>query len=103
MTHKPWSIPLLAFIVMVPIIHACTDKPKNPVAEYGDAMINAHQKTRNTAVIGNLDAIQKSVDAFHAANDKYPESLQEIAGMLDSSVDLNRFNYDPQTGRVRIK
>lgn len=92
------------FCLLLPIfLLSCSDKPQNPIAVYGDSMIEAQRKTRNTAVTANLDALQKSVQAYHAANDRYPESLKDIEGMLDRSVDLNLYAYDSATGIVHIK
>ncbi|MBI4683854.1 MAG: hypothetical protein HY755_01500 [Nitrospirae bacterium] len=84
------------------LISAC-DQPKNPVAEYGDAMINSYQKGKQAGETGNLDAVKKAVQAYHAANDKYPQSLEEIKGMIGSEMDISKYDYDPQTGEVRLK
>ena len=93
-------LPLLLLILFVP---ACSDKPKNPVAEYGNALVEAPQKARNAAVVANLDTVQRAVQQYRTINEKYPESLKDIEGTLGSSVDFSNYNYDPQTGKVSLK
>ena len=90
--------------VILAAIAACDEKPKNPVAEYGDTMIDSYQKGKQAAVDGNLDAVKKAVQAYHAANDKYPQSLEEILPMLGgSTMDLSKYDYNPQNGSVTPK
>ena len=89
------------FILIV--IAACDEKPKNPAAEYGDAMINSYQKGKQAGVEGNLDAVRKAVDAYHAANDKYPQDLDEVQPLIGSAVDFSKYDYNPQTGTVTLK
>ncbi|OGW33068.1 MAG: hypothetical protein A2X59_02005 [Nitrospirae bacterium GWC2_42_7] len=86
------------------VLSGCDQKPKNPVAEYGDTMIDAYQRGKQAGVDGNLYAIRQAVKAYHAANDKYPQNLNEIEPLLGGKeVDLSRYDYDPQTGHVNLK
>ena len=103
---------------------ACTDRPKtpppqsnspasqsnnppnqsnNPIEAYGNGLIGAQTRAKNTAVATNLDTVQKTVQAYRAANDRYPDSLNDIAGMINRAVDLTIYDYDPSTGTVRLK
>ena len=41
------------------LITACDQKPKNPVSEYGDAMIDSYKKGQQAGVMANLDAVKK--------------------------------------------
>jgi len=92
---------ILAVLLVLSVLAAC--KEKNPVAEYGDTMVNSYQKGKQAAVDGNLDAVQKALQAYHAANDKYPEKLEEIDPLLGgTNVDFSKYNYDPQNGTVTL-
>lgn len=82
---------------------ACNEKPKNPVAEYGDSMINSYQKGKQAGEEGNLDAVRKAIQAYHAANDKYPQNLEEIMPLLGSAVDFSKYDYNPENGTVTLK
>ena len=94
-------------IILIPVVLslfvACDEKPKNPVAEYGDAMLNSYKKGQVAGETVNLDAVKKSVQAYHAANDKYPQSLDEIKDMIGARIDLSKYDYNPQTGSVSLK
>ena len=94
-------------IILIPVVLfffvACDEKPKNPVAEYGDTMINSYKKGQAAGETLNLDAVKKSVQAYHAANDKYPQTLDEIKDMIGAKIDLSRYDYNPQTGSVSLK
>ena len=94
----------LFFILLISsFIFSCKEKPKNPVAEYGDTMINSYQKGKQAAETGNLDAVRSAIRAYHAANDRYPQNLEEIKGLLGSELDFSKYDYDPQNGTVNIK
>jgi len=93
---------LLVFAAVM-LFSACDEKPKNPVAEYGDAMINSYQKGMKAGEVGNLDAVRKALQAYHASNDKYPQNLEEIKPMLDTELDFSKYNYNPENGTVTLK
>jgi hypothetical protein len=90
-------------VVILAFILGCKEKPKNPVAEYGDTMINSYQKGKQAGVDGNLDAVRKAVQAYHAANDKYPQNLDEIQPLIGSAVDFSKYDYNPENGTVTLK
>ena len=90
-------------VVILAAVLACDEKPKNPVAEYGDAMINSYQKGKQAGEEGNLDAVKKAVQAYHAANDKYPQNLEEIKPLLSAEVDFSKYDYNPENGTVTLK
>lgn len=94
---------LLFPLLIIMLLTSCKEKPKNPIAEYGDALMNAHQRSKDTAEKANLDAIQETIRTYRASKDKYPESLNDIRGMIGSHIDISRYNYDPQTGTVSLK
>ena len=90
-------------VIILTFILACEEKPKNPVAEYGDAMINSYQKGKQAGEDGNLDAVRKAIQAYHAANDKYPQNLEEIKSLLSSEVDFSKYDYNSENGTVTLK
>jgi len=91
-------------VVILSVILACDEKPKNPVAEYGDVMINSYQKGKQAGIEGNLDAVKNAIQAYHAANDKYPQNLAEIKPLLGGTeVDFSKYDYNPENGTVTLK
>ena len=90
-------------VVILAAVLACDEKPKNPVAEYGDAMINSYQKGKQAGEEGNLDAVKKAIQAYHATNDKYPQNLEEIKSLLSSEVDFSKYDYNSENGAATLK
>src|SRR5512135_1284360 len=88
------------FLILMP---GCKEKPKNPVAEYGDSLVGAYKGSQNAAEQANLDAVQKAINAYHAANEGYPKSLQDVEQLIGSPIDLTKYNYDPATGTATLK
>jgi hypothetical protein len=84
-------------------LFACKQKPKNPVAEYGDSLIGAYKSGQHAGEIGNLEAVSKAVAAYHALNDKYPESLDQVKDLIGSNIDLSQYDYNPENGSVSLK
>ncbi len=79
------------------------EKPNNPVAEYGNAMINAYQQGQKAGKTGNLFAVKQAVQAYHAAHDRYPQNLDELKDLIGSEIDTSLYVYDPQTGKVALR
>jgi hypothetical protein len=82
---------------------ACDEKPKNPVSEYGDALIGAYKSSQVAGEDANLDAVKKAIQAYRAANDKYPASLEDVGDLIGGNVDFSKYDYNPQTGEVSLK
>jgi hypothetical protein len=98
--HKIFSmiLPVALFFLF-----ACDQKPKNPVAEYGDSLIGAYKSGQHAGEIGNLEAVKKAVAAYHASNDKYPESLDQVKDLIGSNIDLSQYDYNPENGSISLK
>ena len=91
-------------LVVLSATFACDEKPKNPVAEYGDTMINSYQKGKQAGIDGNLDAVKNAIQAHYAANDKYPQNLEEIRPLLGGSeMDFSKYDYNSENGTVTLK
>jgi len=94
---------LFLILIVSSFFFSCEEKPANPVAEYGDTMLNSYQKGKQAGETGNLDAVRNAIRAYHASNDKYPQNLEEIKELLGSELDLSKYEYNPQNGTVNIK
>ena len=79
------------------------EENENLVEQYGETMITAYTKGKQGGITGNLSAVQKTVEAFHATHERYPESLDEIKPMFGKPMDLSIYDYDPNTGKVSLK
>ncbi|MHB8883084.1 MAG: hypothetical protein ACYC69_16435 [Thermodesulfovibrionales bacterium] len=96
-------IRLLSAACILTFLFACSEKPQNPVSVYGDALTTSYQKGKQAGESGNLDALTKTIEAYHASNDRFPASLDEVKPLVGPKLDLSRYAYDPATGRVTLK
>jgi len=94
---------IFSLIFVLFLIISCDQKPKNPVSEYGDAMIDSYKKGQQAGVTANLDALKKGIEAYRAANDKYPPTLNEVRDLIGSNIDLSQYDYNPENGTVSLK
>lgn len=89
-------------IVLLFSAFACKEKPKTPLNEYGDALIDSYKRGQDAGEIANMDAVKKAVLAYHASNGKYPQNLEEIRDLISSDIDLSRYVYNPENGSVTL-
>jgi hypothetical protein len=103
MEHTKTSLTLLAGLFVLLLLPACKEKPKNPVAEYGDALIDSYKGAQNTADLASLEGVKKAVQAYRAANGSYPAELKDVGDLIGGRVDFSNYDYDPSTGAVTLK
>jgi hypothetical protein len=89
--------------VMMTVLFACQEKPKNPVVIYGDTMITSYERGKQAGEAANLDSVKKALAAYHASNDKYPGTLDEIKPLFGPNLDISKYDYNPQNGTVTLK
>lgn len=94
---------LMASLFGLIFLNACDSKPKNPVAEYGDALMDAHSRSKNAADTATLDALRSSIQTYYASKGEYPKNIEEVGKLLSSPADLSKYNYDPQSGSISLK
>jgi hypothetical protein len=82
---------------------ACDEKPKNPVAGHGNAMIDAYQKSKILRDTASLSSVKTAIQTFHAENGRYPNDLSEIRDLLGAEYDLSVYSYNPSDGSVALK
>jgi hypothetical protein len=100
---KGWKQALFPIILGFFLLLACDEKPKNPISEYGDALIGSYKRGQQAGEEANLDAIKKTIQSYHAEHEKYPESLKDIEDLMRKPIDATKYNYDPQTGTITLK
>jgi hypothetical protein len=100
MKHIRLMAPFLVFALLV---LGCKDKPKNPVEEYGGALINSYERSKAAQGAANLEALKKSIAAYRASNGSYPADLGEAASFSGIQIDPGLYDYDPGTGQVALR
>lgn len=103
MNMNTYKIAVFLFLLFTLFITACDEKLKNPVSEYGDALIDSYKKGQQAGETANLDAVKRAIQSYYATNGKYPESLEAAEEFMGSKIDISKYEYDPSTGRVSLK
>ncbi len=92
---------LVALAVLSTVLTlGCDSDRKDPVA---DTMIKSYHRAQDAASQANLDAVRNAVQAYQAANGKYPEALEDVRPLMGGDIDLSQFEYDRNTGRVTAR
>ena len=94
---------ILSVIVLSFLLFACKEKPKNPVAEYGDALIDSYKRGQQAGEKANLDAVKKAVESYRAINGRLPANLEEAQEFIGSGIDPSKYDYNPENGSVSLK
>ena len=93
---------ITAFALLL-LTAGCDQKPKNPLAEHGDAMIDAYQKSKVLRDTASLSSVKTAIQTFYADKGRYPDDLTEIKDLLGSEYDLSVYSYNPSNGSVSVK
>jgi hypothetical protein len=76
---------------------------ENPVEQYGTGLVESYKKAEPAANEANLAMLRQSIQAFRAANGRFPENLEELQGMTGTPIDPEQYLYDPGTGQLSMK
>jgi len=91
----------IIFLMLSLLPFSC--KGKNPVEEAGDALIDVYEGSKVESQQATLKSIQNAINIYHAQHGRYPESLDEIASLMDTPIDIDMYEYNPENGKVRLK
>jgi hypothetical protein len=94
------KLSLLLVILFIAVFLSCE---KNPVEEYGDAVVNTYQGTKQKGKHLTLTGLQNAIQLYRTANGRYPKDIEEVAGLMDSPIDFSLYDYNPQTGQISMK
>ena len=94
---------VVSILICLLFLLACDEKPKNPVAEYGDALVGSYKRGQQAGEKANLDAVKKAVQLYYSTNDKFPKNLDEAKDFLGPDIDISKYDYNPDNGTVSLK
>jgi hypothetical protein len=94
---------VVSILICLFFLFACDEKPKNPVAEYGDALVDSYKRSQQAAEKANLDALKKAVQLYYASNERFPKNLDEAKDFIGPDIDISKYDYNPDNGTVSLK
>ena len=96
-------------VLLAALIGGCEEKASpvaektNPIARYGDDLISVHEGAKIEGQQATLKGIKNAIQIYYASNGKYPENIYEIQKLMDSPIDPDMYQYNPQNGMVTLK
>ena len=94
---------VVSILICLVFLLACDEKPKNPAAEYGDALVDSYKRSQQAAENANLDALKKAVQLYYASNERFPKTLDEANNFISHDIDISKYDYNPDNGTVSLK
>jgi len=76
---------------------------ENPIEKGGDEVINAMKRSQAVADSATLSTLNNAAQSYRTMNGKYPESIEELEHFTGETIDSEKFEYDPVTGKVSAK
>lgn len=76
---------------------------QDPVKEYGEGLLDTLDSSEIAVDQANLRSLKQAVRMYHSEHGQYPPALEDVAGFMGSSADLNNYQYDAQSGQVTLK
>jgi hypothetical protein len=97
------KIMIVFFLLLLLPVFLTISCKQDPIKEYGNEVIDAYDRAGGTVDIANLRGLQNAVQMYRTQNGRYPDSLEDVAGFMNSQVNLNKYQYNPDTGKVQLK
>jgi hypothetical protein len=74
----------------------------NPVEEYGDILIDSYMGSKKAVEQVNLKNMQRAIQMYRVTNGEYPKTLKDIEGIMDSPIDFELYQYNPENGEIKL-
>ncbi len=81
---------------------SCTDE-KNPAQQYGNSLVDSYKTTKKIDTKVNVQQVQKSIQEYYAANNRYPANLEELSAFNGITLKSDNYEYNPATGSISEK
>jgi len=94
-----YLVTVLLFVLLAFTFVAC----ENPIEKGGDEVINAMKRSQAVADSATLSTLNNAAQSYRSMNGKYPESIEELEHFTGETIDREKFEYDPATGKVSVK
>jgi hypothetical protein len=91
---------IISLALLLSVLVACEE---NPVQEYGRGLTDAYTGSQDAAKKANLDAANRAITGYRAAEGRYPANLEELSAYMSVSLSPEDYDYDPSTGRILLK
>ena len=91
----------IIFVCLVALFFMACEK--NPVEEYVDDVIQAHDRSSQVVDKSNLETMKKYLKSYLVMNGQYPDSIEALVQDMGESIDVDKYEYDPETGEISLR
>lgn len=96
----------ISIVLLISLISGCSNEDKKNMKTYKEVLLKSPDRTRELALKENLKLIRNAIQIFMAQNDRYPESLEELAeeGIIDHLPPEplgGQYTYNSNNGKVK--
>jgi len=90
-------------VLAIQVIIGLGCESRSTVEQSSDTLIKAYTNTQQLADKASLQNLRESIRAFSAAYGRFPSDLKELGEFTGVTMDGNRYEYNPSTGRIAQK
>lgn len=78
---------------------SCKDTPRS-VEKYEETVADTLKSTREFGDKVTLQRLQQAVTTYRLTKGRFPGNLHELGNFVGETVDSNKYDYDPSSGKL---
>lgn len=91
-----------AVTVVGMVLLGCSES-QNPIAQYGNEVLGAHERTQRVRARADMQAITTGIQEYYVEQGRYPVSLTDLSLVQNQGIDPDLYVYDPATGNIQLR
>lgn len=88
---------------MVLFVAVGCSESQNPIAQYGNEVLGAHERTQRVKARADMQAIKTGIQEYYVERGRYPASLTDLSLVANQGIDPDLYVYDPATGSIQLR
>jgi len=92
---------MLLVCIIISFLAGC--ERSSSFEDYGDTVVESYDRVEGLTAGVNLKEAKKGIRSYRAMNGKYPTSIEEVAEYMGGTFDVEKYDYDPATGKIDLK
>ncbi len=94
-----WPATVAGMMLLVAV--GCSES-QNPIQQYGEEVIQAGERTKRVRARADMQALKTAIQQYYIEQGSFPASLSDLPIVPYQEIDPDLYDYDPDTGRIRL-